>query len=87
MFMGLNIKRKDTQRLAQQVAKLAGENMSEAVTNALRERLHRLQKERGEYSLADELMRIGRECAEHLEEPFRSADHGDLLYDEKGLPK
>jgi hypothetical protein len=32
-------------------------------------------------SLADRLLAIGRDCAARLKEPFRSADHGDLLYD------
>jgi len=35
----------------------------------------------------DKQIEIGRDCATRLKEPFRSADHGDLLYDEKGLPK
>jgi antitoxin VapB len=38
-------------------------------------------------NLAERLLEIGRECAAHLKEPYRSIDHGDLLYDEKGLPK
>jgi hypothetical protein len=29
----------------------------------------------------------GKDCAARLEEPFRSAGHGDLLYDERGLPR
>jgi antitoxin VapB len=37
--------------------------------------------------LSDRLLEIGRDCAMRLKEPFRSADHGDLLYDGKGLPK
>ena len=36
--------------------------------------------------LADRLLKIGQDCAAHLREPARSAAHGDLLYDEKGLP-
>jgi hypothetical protein len=36
--------------------------------------------------LADRLVGIGKDCAAHLEEPFRSADHGDLLYGKDGLP-
>ncbi len=36
--------------------------------------------------LAERLLAIGKDCAERLKEPFRSADHGDLLYDERGLP-
>lgn len=84
--MSLNIKSKQTHKLANQLAKLTGENMTEAVTKALRERLERLRDERGA-GLADRLTRIGKDCAAHLKEPFRSAAHGDLLYDEKGLPR
>ena len=35
---------------------------------------------------ADRLLRIGKDCAVHLKEPFKSIDHGELLYDDKGLP-
>lgn len=37
--------------------------------------------------LSDRLLEIGRDCATRLKEPLRSADHGNLLYDDKGLPK
>jgi antitoxin VapB len=84
--MSLNIKNKEAHKLANQLAKLTGENMTEAVTNAVRERLDRVRGQRGS-GLADRLVRIGKDCAAHLKEPFRSTDHGDLLYDEKGLPK
>jgi antitoxin VapB len=36
---------------------------------------------------ADRLLAIGQDCAPRLKEPFRSADHGDLLYDDLGLPR
>jgi len=84
--MSLNIKNEEAHRLASQLAKLTGENMTEAVTEALRERLDRVRNKRGA-SLADRLLTIGKDCAAHLKEPFRSAAHGDLLYDEKGLPR
>jgi antitoxin VapB len=84
--MSLNIKNKETHKLANQLAKLTGENMTEAVTNAVRERLDRVRRERGT-GLADRLVKIGKDCAGRLKEPFRSAAHGDLLYDEKGLPR
>jgi antitoxin VapB len=57
-----------------------------AVTQAVRERLDRLHRER-DGRLADRLLRIGKDCAARLKEPFRSADHGDLLYDKRGLPR
>jgi hypothetical protein len=36
--------------------------------------------------LAEGLLAIRRDCAERLEEPYKSIEHGDLLYDER-LPK
>ncbi|MGH2562667.1 MAG: type II toxin-antitoxin system VapB family antitoxin [Thermomicrobiales bacterium] len=84
--MGLNIKNAETQRLARELATLTGESMTAAVTEAVRERIDRVRREQGD-GLADRLLAIGRDCAEHLKEPFRSVDHGDLLYDERGLPR
>ncbi|MGA8548827.1 MAG: type II toxin-antitoxin system VapB family antitoxin [Stellaceae bacterium] len=85
--MSLNIKNEDAHRLAQQLAALTGESMAAAVTQAVRERLDRVRRERGA-GLAERLLAIGKDCASRLKEPFRSADHGDLLYDdERGLPR
>jgi antitoxin VapB len=33
------------------------------------------------------LLVIGRDCAAHLKKPFRTIDHGEMLYDDRGLPK
>ena len=84
--MSLNIKNKEAHQLAQQLAKATGESMTEAVTAAVRERLHRvLRQRRG--GLSQRLLEIGKDCAAHLKEPFRSMDHDSLLYDKKGLPR
>jgi antitoxin VapB len=88
--MSLNIKNKDAHKLAQQLARITGESMTEAVTEAVRERLKKMQdnaKDKKAPKLSNRLLEIGEDCAARLKEPFRSADHGDLLYDEKGLPK
>lgn len=84
--MSLNIKREETYRLAQELAHLTGESVTAAVTAAVRERLDRVRRQQGE-SLADHLLAIGEDCAAHLNEPSRSIDHADLLYDERGLPR
>lgn len=84
--MSLNIKNEEAHRLAQELAVLTGESMTAAVTAALRERLDRLRQERGDH-LADRLLAIGKDCALRLKEPFRSIDHGELLYGEDGLPR
>ena len=84
--MSLNIKDDEAHRLARQLAALTGETMTAAVTEALRERLKRLGSEPNG-RLADRLLAIGKDCAKRLKEPFRSVDHGELLYDERGLPR
>ena len=84
--MSLNIKNEETHRLAQELAKLTGESMTAAVTEAVRERLERLRQNRRK-DLAERIRKIAKECGPLWKEPFRSIDHGDLLYDEKGLPK
>jgi antitoxin VapB len=84
--MGMNINNDEAQKLAHQLAKLTGESVTTAVTVALRERLERVQNAEGA-GLADRLLRIGKDCAAHLEEPFRSADHGTILYDNCGVPR
>jgi antitoxin VapB len=84
--MTLNIKNEETHRLARQLASRTGESMTAAITAALQERLARIERE-DEGGLASRLRAIGRDCAPRLKEPYRSADHGDLLYDEHGLPR
>lgn len=82
----MNIKNDEAQKLTHKLAKLTGESLTAAVTESVRERLERVQNAE-EKGLAERLLRIGKDCAAHLKEPFRSADHADLLYDERGLPK
>ena len=84
--MSLNIKNPEATRLIHELARRTGESMTEAVTVAVRERLDRLAQSDRE-GLAERLVAIGRDCAARLKEPYRSVDHGDLLYDEKGLPR
>ena len=84
--MALNIKNEETQKLAHELSKLTGESLTAAITEAVRERLDRVRSQRGR-GLADRMLKIGKDCAAHLHEPYRSVDHGELLYDEKGMPR
>jgi len=84
--MSLNIKNEDTHRMARELAKATGENMSLAVSKAIRERLERVRAN-SKQDMVERIMKIAVECGPLWKEPYRSIDHGDLLYDEKGLPK
>ncbi len=84
--MSLNIKREKTHQLVRELARVTGESMTAAVEKAVCERLERVREKNGK-GRVERLLKISRECAPLWNEPFRSVDHGDLLYDEKGLPK
>ncbi len=82
--MSLNIKNQEAHALAARVAIATGESLTEAVTVALRERLMRIEEPD---PLEQELLALGRDCAERLKEPWRSAHHADILYGDRGLPR
>ena len=84
--MALNIRNADTERLAAELATLTGRTKTEAVTEALRDRLERLRRERSGRSLADELDEIGRRCAKLPVQDARPADE-ILGYDAAGVPR
>jgi antitoxin VapB len=84
--MSMNIKNKEAHQLTKQLAKLTGESLTTAITEAVRERLDRVRRERG-VDVAEQLLAIGRNCAAHIKKPYRAIDHGEMLYDERGLPK
>jgi len=80
--MSMNIKNEETHRMAQELAAITGESLTTAVTEAVRERLDRVKvQERRE-----RIRKIREECAALLKGE-RLPDHGELLYDERGLPK
>ena len=84
--MGMNIKDEETHRLARRLANLTGETMTTAVNQALRAQLKQIEAAKDD-DFVERVLAIGRDCAAHLKEPYKSIDHGELLYDEQGLPK
>lgn len=83
--VSLNIKNPEADRLARDLSNLTGESMTQAVIEALRERLERERRARSEKALAAELLEIGRRCARLGRRD--ATDHGTLLFDERGLPR
>jgi antitoxin VapB len=81
--MGLNIKNAETYRLIRELADVTGESMTAAVTVAVRERLERV---RSDFD-PNEIHEIARQIRDRLPADFFEIEHGDLLYDEDGMPK
>ena len=84
--MGLNIKNDETCQLAGKLARLTGDTMTGAITIALRERLEREQRVRGVEKRLEEMRLIAERCARLLAPGPSAVEHGDVLYDERGLP-
>lgn len=85
--MPLSIKDPETDDLARKLAGETGETITEAVKLALQERWERVRRDHFRAGLAERLLHIGRVCSQNMEKPATSLDHGDLLYDEQGLPR
>ena len=85
--MSLNIKNDETCRLARELADLTGESMTGAITVALRERLERETHARSVEARVKEIRAIAERCAAKLGPGPSAVEHGDYLYDERGLPK
>ena len=85
--MGINIKNEETCDLAVELARLTGESMTGAITVALRERLERERNERSAEARVQRLLAIGERCANMMGDGPSAVEHGNLLYDERGLPK
>ena len=85
--MSLNIKNDETCRLASELARLTGETMTGAITVALRERLEREKRERSVEARIQKMRATSERCAKLLAPGPSAVEHGDVLYDERGLPK
>lgn len=83
--MALNIRNRAAEELAATVASLTGDTKTEAVTQALRERLVKLRRRRTGRDLSAELDEIAVHCAALPILDGREPD--DILdYDAHGLP-
>jgi antitoxin VapB len=84
--MALNIKDARTDRLARELAQLTGKSITEAVAQALEEKLQTERRRRGKQINRDALRNIVERIAA---QPFADARSADeiLGYDEDGLPR
>lgn len=85
--MSLKIKNDETCRLARELARLTGETVSGAITVALRERLARERRSRSVQARAKRLRTIAERCVKLMGPGPSAVEHGNMLYDERGLPK
>ena len=83
--MPLSIKSSEAEALARRVSAITGEGLTEAITNALRERLEHLERSKAR-ALADQLDDIARRCAALPDVDTRLPEE-IIGYDEYGVPR
>ena len=84
--MGIFIRNARAERLAREVARLSGESLTQAVIDALEERLQQLKARRSATRLAEEILRISQRCSALPDLDQRNPDE-ILDYDGRGFPK
>lgn len=84
--MALSIKDPVTERLARDLARRTGENITTATRRALEERLHRVSSHPKQRPLLDGLADIRRRWAAMPQLDHRSAEE-IIDFDENGLPR
>lgn len=84
--MALSIKDRETERLARELARRTGENITTATRRALEERLHRVSSHPKQRQLLAGLSEIRRRWAAMPQVDRRGADE-IIDYDENGLPR
>jgi antitoxin VapB len=82
--MALNIKSEEADVLARKLAKRTGETLTEAVLNALKERLARTENARGTELLRE--LQVIRRRASRLKRRDRRSPEEIIGYDKNGLP-
>jgi len=83
--MALSIKKHETERLARLVAKQTGESLTDAIEQALKERLERLHRRQRAAVLVEQMHEMARRVKALPVLDERSPDE-ILGYDETGLP-
>jgi len=82
--MPLSIKNSRAEQLAREVAARSGENLTQAITHALEERLERLKGRRQPADLVREIMAISKRCGSMPDLDQRRPE--DILgYNDSGL--
>lgn len=86
--MHLNIKSDETHALATRLATETGESLTFAVTQAVRERLARIEREKSFEERLARVMALATSIRSRLPEKLPTqTEMDDMFYDEDGLPK
>ena len=84
--MALSIRNAEVEKLVRALSRMTGENLTDAILQALKERYQRVRAAHASQRLLDDLSTIARRTAALPKLDTRSAEE-ILGYDERGLPR
>jgi antitoxin VapB len=84
--MALSIRNSKAEKLARELAAESGENITQAITRALEERLQRLRGRSAATDLAEEIMKISKRCSE-IPDHDRRCPEEIIGYGPTGVPE
>lgn len=85
--MSLTINDHEVYGLARELAQLTGQSITNVVRNALQRERNRIEHLQQRERRTEELLAIAQNCAAHIRQPVTAANHGDMLYDNTGMPQ
>ena len=81
--MALSIKNEETSRAVAKLAALTGLSLTEAIRQAVEEKIDRLSRTEDR---TEQILALGRDCAARLSGVAKTNNHEDILYGKDGLP-
>ena len=72
--MALSIRNAKAEKLARELAAESGDNITQAITRALEERLQRLRGRSTAIDMVEEIMKVSKRCSEIPDQDKRSPD-------------
>ena len=83
--MALSIKNSDVDQMARELAEITGESLTDAIANALKERLEREAGKRNRNRFREDIHRIQQRIS-RLDRRIKLSDEDIIGYDEAGIP-
>ena len=83
--MALSIKNPDVDQMARELAEITGESLTDAIANALKERLEREAGKRNRNRFREDIHRIQQRIS-RLDHQIKLSDEDIIGYDEAGIP-
>ncbi len=85
--MSVNIKNQRVSNLVIQLVEATGGSITDAVGQAVEEKLNQIKKNSSRQGIGRRLLALGEKCEREAPREWLTWDHDQEFYDDQGLPK